>query len=144
MKVYDSLKELLEEKLKEIVKKGDINSTELENIYKAVDVIKDICEIEEKKEMESEYSMRSSRMRGGNYAVYGNYGYPEDYMSYRGGNSGGNSYYDGNSYRNSRNGGGYSRNGADHMIDQLADMMDIASSEQERRAIKECIEKLKD
>lgn len=42
MKAMEDLKELLEEELKKIAKKGDITPTELESVYKAVDVIKDL------------------------------------------------------------------------------------------------------
>ena len=45
MKAMEELKELLEEELKKIAKKGDITPTELESVYKAVDVIKDIATI---------------------------------------------------------------------------------------------------
>lgn len=138
MKTYDALKELLDDKIKEIVKKGDINTTELENLYKAVDVIKDLCEIEEKSQHkdQEEYSMRS--YRGGR-----GYGYVYDYPM---GDYGHGSYrsmnYDGNSnYTNGRN-GSYSRNGSEQMVNQLSEMWENASSEQERRAIKECIDKL--
>ena len=45
MNTFDDLKELLQDELKKIVRKGDITPHELENVYKAIDVIKDIEQI---------------------------------------------------------------------------------------------------
>ena len=42
MKAMEDLKEMLEDELKKITKKGDINPQELEAAYKAVDILKDL------------------------------------------------------------------------------------------------------
>ena len=71
MNVLENMKEILEDELKKIAKKGDINPTELEATYKVVDIIKDIETIEamreygeDENEVTSKYSRRnySNRM----------------------------------------------------------------------------------
>ena len=46
MKSLENLKEILDEQIKKIARKGDINPQELEAMYKAVDIIKDITTID--------------------------------------------------------------------------------------------------
>lgn len=60
MKVMNDLYEILEDELKKIAKKADISPQELENAYKAVDIMKDIETIKAMKQAggESEYSQR--------------------------------------------------------------------------------------
>ena len=60
MKVMNDLYEILEDELKKIAKKADISPQELENAYKAVDIMKDIETIKAMKEAggEGEYSQR--------------------------------------------------------------------------------------
>ena len=65
MKVLEGIKELIEEELKDIKKKGCLTPQELESVHKAVETIKYIDELNEKEEMggyDEEYS--------------GRYGYP--------------------------------------------------------------------
>lgn len=70
MKVLEDMKELLEEQLKKINRKGDaITPQELDNAYKAVDILKDI---------ETIYAMRNaneSESYGQSGASYGRYPY---------------------------------------------------------------------
>ena len=65
MKAMEDLKELLEQELKKIAKKGDITPTELDSVYKAVDVIKDIATIKAMEESGSEESKDQYMKRGG-------------------------------------------------------------------------------
>ena len=46
MQVLYDMCEMLDDELREVVKKGDISPTELDRVYKAVDIIKDIKTIE--------------------------------------------------------------------------------------------------
>ena len=101
---------------------------------------------------------RYSREGGPSYdGDYSEEGYSEEGGSYRrgggssyaggqGGNMGGGgmaSYARGGRGGSSRRGGGYSYGGAkDYMIDKMEEMMDMAESEQERKAIQQCIQKL--
>ena len=91
----------------------------------------------------------------GRYSREGGYsedGYSEEGGSYRrsersyasgaGGSGGGSSYARGDHGGSSRR-GGYSYDGAkDYMIEQMEEMMEMAESEQERKAIQQCIQKL--
>ena len=89
----EKIKEQLKELKKGILEEGIQNNNNLEHIYKIVDIEKDLCEIEEAKEMrygryEDSYG-RGSYGRGsyGNYGDYGNYGeyggYGEGYVARR-------------------------------------------------------------
>ena len=61
MQVLYDLCELLEDELHDVVKKGEISSTELEGAYKAVDIIKDIKTIEAMEDYSyDDYSRRNS------------------------------------------------------------------------------------
>lgn len=121
MRAIIDLKQLLEEELEKIVRKGDITPTELERLDKAVDIIKDIetiCAMKEYNYQEEEegysggYPMYMREGRGGSYE--GSYR--------RGGGGGGNSrmrgymmdpryYRDGGSYDGFYDGGSYARGG---------------------------------
>ena len=81
----EKIKEQLKELKKGILEEGIQNNNNLEHIYKIVDIEKDLCEIEEAKNMrygryEGSYGRvsygRDSYGRGsyGNYGNYGNYG----------------------------------------------------------------------
>lgn len=86
MKMMDDLKEVLEDELKKIAKKGEINPQELDGAYKAIDIIKDIATI---KAMEKEYPEEGQSYRG-------SYDMSNDYSNR--GNSSYNSYNRGGSY----------------------------------------------
>ena len=118
MGIYDDVKNLLHKEIEGIVKKGSLTPPELDNLYKAVDVLKDICEIKEKESMDEGYSSR--------------WGSPHD-----------DRYYNIHSYRRDSM-GRYSRTDAkEHMIDGLYSMMGDATNEAERGAIQDCINRLK-
>lgn len=83
MRVLDDIKELLEDELKKIAKKGDISPTELENVYKAVKTINYATIIDAMEdEKERGYSRDYSRGMG---AQAHNGGYSQNYSqnSYR-------------------------------------------------------------
>lgn len=87
MHAMEELKELLDEQVEKVVKKGDINATEMDNIYKAVKTKYYIDTIEAMKEYSNDgYSGR----RGYSRENYGEY----DGGSYRRGGGGGYSRYD--------------------------------------------------
>lgn len=155
MENYDDLKLLLRKELADICKKGSISMTDLEAVYKMIDVVKDLHEIEKMESESGGYSERRGYSRQGGYAMNGgysgegnSYGMPE------------NSYYDGNSrtsgvYANGRQTtaetysaardsmGRYSRSGAQQaMVEGLYKMMGDAGDEKQREAIQECIKKL--
>ena len=137
MKTLYKLKDFLEDEIEECTKKDTISSQELDGLYKMVDILKDITEIEEKKmEMDEGYSqsyygkINGYRMMGTGTDDYGN--------SYRRG-------------RDARTGRYTSRDGSmsrdsekDEMISRLETMMDTAGNEKERTTILRCIEQLKD
>lgn len=101
--LYD-LCEILDDELREVVKKGDMSPTELDRVYKAVDIIKDIKTIEAMEDYSyDDYSRRNS--------------YANDNMSYNMSNArrgrdgdGDGRYSEDGSYRRGRDGRGrYSR-----------------------------------
>ena len=218
-KHYEAVKEILEDQIKKIVKKGDITPQELDSLYKASAIVLDFETKEAMKKSEEQNHMQNGQSNNypmnmshrGSYdeghsthypwfMYYGDgtydtdnrrnsYGpvwnqdmenksmhevHSNDGMSNRRGvdGTGRNSYadtkrsyenaydgaYDGaydasndNSYRRgrdertgryvSRDNRGYSRD-KERMIGKLEDMMDDASSEKERRVLKQCVDKL--
>lgn len=93
--LYD-LCDMLDDELREVVKKGDMSPTELDRVYKAVDIIKDIKTIEAMEDYSyDDYSRRNS--------------YADDNMSYNMSNArrgrdgdGDGRYSEDNSYRRGR------------------------------------------
>ena len=126
-------KELLLKEIEPLVKKGTLSASELENLkgaIQSVHYIYEICKIDMELGEESDegYSERGYSMWGPNHDRY------YDIHAYRN---------DGNSYRRDSM-GRYSRTDAkEHMIDGLYSMMGDASSEAERGAIQDCINRLK-
>ena len=219
-KLFDDLTEVLQDQMKKIAKKNDITPQELDNVYKAIDVLKDIETIKAMREAgeeggysqegysqegysnrrvvkgtgrgrySNEYSQHypiyppmmfdgtsrdgsydGNSYAGGSYSPVWNQNRNTEMPGNQGGNSnaggnmsnnqGGNSNnqsmdYSNNSYdysnrrgRDARTGRyvsrdrGYSRaDEKEHMLDRLEDMLDDASSERERRAIEQCIERI--
>lgn len=93
------LKDLLCDQVEEIVAKNDITPTELDRVYKVVDVIKDICTIDAMESAGEDWDEESSYASGGGYSGRRGYSRAGRGGSYRG------SYDDGYSGRR----GGYSR-----------------------------------
>ena len=156
MKALYELKEILEDEVKNMTKKGDITPQELENAYKITDILKDIETIKAMKEAgeQGQYSRAYDYARdGGSYD--GNY---SQRMYYDGGNSM-NSYNNSMNYSQARRGrdgdgdGRYSEDNSfrrysrhsekDKMIDQLNNlMMNAQLSDREKAMVKDCISQL--
>lgn len=110
MRVYEDTKELVEKEIDEIVKKGEMSPTELEQLYKLIDIAKDICEIEEDK-----MGGVSGRVSYGTMPYWGQISY-EDSSYGRNGRSGTN-YNQNGSGRNYNNGrSSYGRDYDDRMM----------------------------
>ena len=162
------IKEMLMKELYEYEEKakkmsgGKISAGDLETLHKLTDTVKNIDKIEMLEDDDDEYSeagnwMGEGRMYGTSYEGGSSYargrrgrgrnarrdsmgrysregGYSEE-RGRQGGNMGGMNR---NSYR-----GGYSYDGAkDHMVDKLEEMLDMAETPQERKAIHRCIEQI--
>lgn len=161
------IKEMLMKELYEYEEKakkmsgGKISAGDLETLHKLTDTVKNICKIDALEDGEG-YSEDGAYMGEGR--IYG--------TSYDGGSSyarmgrgrgrnakrdsrgrysseGGMSYDYGRSYDEGRGGNrgssyrSYSYDGAkEDMIEKLEDMLGMTESEQERRAIQQCIQKL--
>lgn len=142
-KSMEDLKEMLEKELNEFVKKGELSAGSLEVIHKLTDTIKNIDKIE----MFSKDEGYSERYMPPYYYNDGGSSYARRGSTYvRGYYRDGGSSYDGDSYdnrdysnrRDSR--GRYSRDDAkDKMMRALNQMMDDASTETERSALRRCI-----
>lgn len=134
MRIYDDLKEMVEEEIDKIVKKDNMDEKCLEWLDKLVDIAKDIDTI---------YAMHDYGDDGYSQTGRPYYSYDDGMMTGR--SSRGRGYqrrdnmgrYVGNSY-DYRNGGyigsGYSRDG--DMRSKLEQMMGTATTETEREAIR--------
>ena len=121
-RLYYDVKELLHKEISKIVEKGSLTPQELDNLYKAIDVLKDICEISSMEGDDGGYSERGYSMWGPNH----------------------DRYYDIHAYRNRDSMGRYSRTDAkERMVNGLYSMMGDATSEAERGALQDCINRLK-
>jgi hypothetical protein len=120
-----------------------MNDMELEKVHKISDTVKNLCKIEMLEDGEG-YSED-----GGHWMARGNYGGghgTHGMHSYNDGgyNEGGSSYACGRRYAKRDSMGRYSRDdGKNDIIESLEDMMDDASTEKERRALRECISTMK-
>lgn len=136
MHTYYDAKEMLHKELEAIVKKGELSAGSLETIDKLLNSIKNACKIIMYNEYdEGEYSQDSGMMTGGN-----SYARKRDSMG----------RYSRRGYANARGGrGGYSRtsgyaydDGKEEKIEILREMLDEASSEDERKVIHRLIRKM--
>ena len=133
MKALYDLRDMLEDELKKVTKKEEMDVASVELTYKMVDILKDIATIEAMES--SDYTEGYSRADGMMYNG-GSYGYR-------------NRVYDDGSYavRDSR--GRYSRNGYsrndehDHMIQKLERMLNETADETVRRSIQKSIDDLR-
>lgn len=132
MKALEDLREMLCEELDKIAKKQDMSAGDLETVHKLTDTIKNIdkiCMYEE-----GGYSQAGDwEMTGrGNYSRDSSYANREQHYV-RG-------HYSRDDGRTSR---GYSRaDGREYMVNRLEEMMQDASSEKEREAIRRCISQI--
>lgn len=131
----DDLREIVTKEIDEINKKGELDENSLVCVYKLVDILKDIGEIEGQ---EMGYSCRymgypymmddGNSYRGGYSNRYSNTGYSMRNRDSMGRYS---RDYSPNSYR-----GGYSRDGErDEIMAKMEHMMNTAGSETERQVI---------
>lgn len=138
MKVYDQIKDMLCDELEEIAKKKELTTNSLDVLYKGVDILKDISTIEA---MEQEYGGYSND----GYSQNGYSGRMPVYM-----------YDDGASYARGRgryaqrdsmgryaDGRDYSRDGYSRDTkEELRHLMDRASSDREREAIRKAMDSM--
>ncbi len=162
MKVLYDIQDMLEDELKKIAKKEEISTNDLDNIYKMVDIVKDVTTVEAMKS--GGYSQESSRRsydgsygRGGSYNSYeGSYGRGSYDGSYDGSygrrgrdGDGDGRYSEEGSYRNSRGSyegsyrGGYSGHDKEQMVEHLQEMMRNARNEEEKESYRRAIEQMK-
>ena len=122
MKVLYDLEDMLEDEIKKLTKKSELDVASVELAYKMVDIIKDI---------ETIMAMKNSEYDGGYSRSDGAWTNGGSYASRRNMNTG----------RYMR---GYSRNDEhEHMIQKLERMMDEATDENVRRSIRKSIDELK-
>ena len=165
MKVLYEIQDMLEDELKKISKKDDITAMDLENIYKMVDIVKDVTTIDAmKKSEQGGYSQDYSRNSyDGSYRSYGRGSYNSydgrrgrdgdsdgrysEEGSYRRGGGRGRYSRDG-SYEGSYDGSydssyeGYSGHGKEQMVERLTEMMRNARNEEERDSYRKALEQL--
>lgn len=151
MKVLKDIERIVKRQLNEIAMKNDITPQELEYVGEAVDVIKDIATICAmwKHDEENSYGMMNGNSNSYPMPMYmyadGSYGYNNMHMpsfdmsgvmgamnSNRGGNNSMN-YSNGRSYDEQKK----------VIMRTLEDIMHKATSENDRMAIQNCIEKLR-
>ena len=126
LQMYENLRDMLEQEVTEIERKGSLDAQSLDHLYKLMATLKNTDKCLEREEGGSSYG-RSYNMRGS---------YMPDMMSrdnfrdssYRGGS------YDGRSYDR--------ENARQKMIDRLNMLMDEATNENERQAIMDCMNKI--
>lgn len=155
MKVLYDIQDMLEDELKKISKKEEITSTDLDNIYKMVDIVKDVTTVDAMHKAEQDgysrdYARDYSRGYSDDYAnAYGSY---NSYARRGRDGDGDGRYSEEGSYRRSRDSRGsyasrdssyeYSRHNKEEMIEHLKEMMRNARSEEERESYRKTIEQL--
>lgn len=129
MKALYDLKDKLQDELDEIARKPEMSAGDLETVHKLTDTIKNIdkiCALEEDGGYSGDSYSRGSSYRRRHY-VRGHYS-RDGYSNDRGGYS---------------RDGGYSRHDAvEAMMEQARDMMESATSEHEREAIRRFMSEL--
>lgn len=157
MKVLYDIQDMLEDELKKICKKEEISTSDLDNIYKMVDIVKDVTTVDAMRKAEQEgysrdYARDYSRGYSDDYAnAYGSYNsyarrgrdgdgdgrYSEDSSYRRSRDNSGRSYSRDGSYES-----GYSRHNKEEMIEHLKEMMRNARSEEEKESYRRTIEQM--
>ena len=137
------IKEMLMRELKEYERKEKLSAGDLETIHKLTDTVKNIDKIEMLEGSEG-YSEDGMSYDGGMWHARGSYdsGYSErrrrDSMGRYTSSYDGMPHRDGASYR-----GGMSYDGAkDHLMRKLGEMMPMAESEEQRKALEYCMRKI--
>ena len=124
MRVLYDIEEMLEDELKKIAKQDNLTGSDVECVYKVVDILKDISTIR---------AMESADFDG--YSK--DYSYDEPWRNIQGRDSM-RRYSSRNSYRD-----GYSGHGSkDEIIEHLREMMNEARSDDEREKYRRAIDQL--
>lgn len=164
--MYENLRDMLDKEVTEIEKKGTLDATSLDHLYKLMSTIKytDKC-IDREKDGEMSFDNRSygygrsydgtsnrNRMMPWGYRSYDD-SYDMGMSNARRGRDGdGDGRYSEDNFRNRSYRGresydgsyGYSRDNAKKkMVEKLTTLMDDTMSESERNAIMDCIDKIK-
>ena len=145
MESMHRIKEMLMKELKEYESKGKLSAGDLETIHKLTDTVKNIDKIEMLESGEG-YSEDGMSYDGGMWRARGSYdsGYSErrrrDNMGRYTSSYDSMPNRDGGSYR-----GGRSYDGAkEHLMRKLGEMMPMAESEEQRKALEHCMRKIED
>ena len=145
MKVLYEVYDKAEDELRQICKKPELTQVDLDNMYKLIDIVKDVTTVDAMKKAEEQgwsrdYSREYSR------------GYEEDYSNtypiYKMARD--DEHESGYSYRRGRDSmgrytsrdDGYSRHSKAEMIEDLKEMMMNARTEEERESYRKTIDNL--
>lgn len=145
MNILYEIKDMMEDELKKICKANEITGSDLEEIDKMVDIIKDIDTIEAMKSVElngysGNYSYADANMRG--YSEVWPYNMPVYARDARGGEYSMARGRDSMGRYTSRD-SNYSRHDAkDEIVEKLNDLMMNAHNEEEREKYRRAIEQL--
>ena len=148
------IKEMLMKELKEYERKEKLSAGDLETLHKLTDTVKNIDKIEMLEGGEG-YSEDGMSYDGGMWQARGSYDGGSSYARGRGRNARRDSMgrysrddgysEDGGSYRGSSYRGGMSYDGAkDHLMRKLGEMMPMAESEEQRKALEHCMRKIEE
>ena len=130
MKVLEDIKEMLEDELKEVKKRGTHTPAEYEFIHTAVQTIGEIQDICERHNFGEEYSGGyNGNYSGRNYNRGGGYYSGSNMMPMNPHTDNSSRYYSGDSSKR-------------RIIRELEEMIDRASTDYERETIRSCIDKL--
>ena len=130
MNTIYNVEDRVEDELKQICKKPEWSPSDIEMIYKMIDILKDTSTIEAMKE--AGYSQASARMSYDDPGMaYANRGNSYDNYSYRRGRDSMGRY-------TSRD--GYSGHDKESMIEGLREKMHMATNESDREAIRRAID----
>lgn len=130
MNTIYNVEDRVEDELKQICKKPEWSPSDIEMIYKMIDILKDTSTIEAMKE--AGYSQASARMSYDDPGMaYANRGNSYDNYSYRRGRDSMGRY-------TSRD--GYSGHDKESMIEGLREKMHMATNDSDREAIRRAID----
>lgn len=144
-KTFETLREIIKQEMDDILARGEMDENTLCCIYKMVDILKDLGEIEMSEEGFSNMYMPPYAFES---SMNSYDGYNREGMSMADGRSmrGRRSYSRGNrSYRGGRSYRGYSRDGYSNegnTMEKLQRLMDEASNDREREAIQKAMQSM--
>ena len=135
-KTLENTKEVIKDELKKLIKKGELTPAEMDTVFKAVDSIKDICEMCHEDADGNDYSM-------GSYGSYGTQHWTNDPYAMNPNRSPVTGRYISNGAMRVSYGDNYSGHSIkDRMIARLEPMFDEAKSEYERQLIQNTINRI--